>query len=58
MVAPNADGFDLVEQANRFLNPLAHLENVTQDHEAVCPLLLQHGDGLTQLLRLFVDVSQ
>ena len=58
MVAPDAHGLHVLKKANRFLHPLAHLENVTQNHETVGPMLLQHGDGPSQLLRLLVDVGQ
>jgi hypothetical protein len=46
VVAPDAHGPDLLEQCNRFFHPLAHFDNVAQDHEAVGPALLEHGDGL------------
>jgi hypothetical protein len=46
----------LLKQGNRFLHPLAHLENVAKHNEAVGPVLLQHGDGLAQFRRVLVDV--
>jgi hypothetical protein len=58
VVAPDAHGFDLPKEANRFLHPLAYLEHVAQDHEALGPVPLQHGDGPSQLLRLLVDAGQ
>jgi hypothetical protein len=58
VISPDAHGANLLKKADRFLHSPAHFENVTQDHEAVCPVLLQHGDGLPQMLRLLVDIGQ
>jgi hypothetical protein len=58
VVAPDAHNLDLPKQANRFLYPLAHLENVAEDHEALGPVLLEHGESLAQFPGVFVDVGQ
>jgi hypothetical protein len=58
VVAPHAHRLHVLKQGNRFLDPPAHLENVAQHYEAVGPMLLQHVDGLSQLIRLLVDVRQ
>jgi hypothetical protein len=58
VVAPDPHGPNLLEQANGLLDPLTHLENVAQDHEAVGPKLLEHGDSLLQLAGVFVNVGQ
>src|SRR5690349_14041607 len=58
VIAPNAHSLHLLKKGNRFFHPLSQLENVAQDQEAVCSVLLQHGDSLGQLLRLLVDVGQ
>ena len=58
MVAPDAHSLHLLEQAHRLLDPLPRLENVAQDHEAVGPVLPQHGDGLAEFPRLLMDVGQ
>jgi hypothetical protein len=58
VVAPDAHGLDLPKQANRFLEPLAHLENVAEDDETLGPVLLEHGDGLcSSLVRSWMSAS-
>ena len=58
VVALAAHGLHSLKKADRFLDLLAHLENIAQDDEAVGTMLLQHGDSLSQLLGLLVDVGQ
>jgi hypothetical protein len=58
VVAPDAHGLNLLEQAHRLLDPLARLENVAEDDEALGPMLLEHGNGLLQFPGVLVDVSQ
>jgi hypothetical protein len=58
VVAPDAHGLDFLEEADRLLDPLARLENVSQDDEAFRPVLAQHSDGLLQLPGVLVDVGQ
>jgi hypothetical protein len=50
VVAPHANGFDLLKQANRLLDALARLENVAQDNKALGSVLLEHGYGLLQFM--------
>ena len=58
VIAPDAHGLHLLKKDYRFLDPLAHLENVAEDHEPLGPVLSQDGDGLAPWLRLLVDVGQ
>jgi hypothetical protein len=58
VVTPDAYGLYFSEQVNRLLHALAGLEHVAQDHEAVGPVLPQHGDGLAEFPRLLMDVGQ
>jgi hypothetical protein len=56
VIPPDAYSPNLLKHGNRLLDLLPHLEYVAQDNEALGPMPLQHGDGLSQLLGLFVDV--
>ncbi len=58
VVAPDTHGLNFLKQANSLLDPLSHLENVAQDHEAFGPMLLEHGDSFLQLPGVFVNVGQ
>jgi hypothetical protein len=58
VIPPDPNGLNFLKQANSLLDPLTHLENVAQDHEAFGPMLLEHGDSLLQLPGVFVNVGQ
>src|ERR1043165_8531499 len=58
MISPDADCRYITKQPNRFLDALTPIKHVTQDHEAVRTMLLQHVDGLAQFLGVFVNVGQ
>ena len=58
MIAPDANRGHFSKKRNRFLNAFASVENVTEDHEAVGTMLLQHVNGLAQFLDVFVNVGQ
>jgi hypothetical protein len=48
----------LLQQGHRLLDPLACFENGAEDHEALGPVLLEHGDGVLQFPGVLVDVGQ
>src|SRR5579871_4553261 len=58
VVAPHANRLHSLEEVNRFIDPVARLENVSQDHEAISAVLSQHVDGPSQVLRMLVNVGQ